>query len=624
MCGFAGMVNAESSAALEKMSLAIRHRGPDDSQCVSLPGYAVAFRRLSIIDLEKGAQPFREEHIVGVFNGEIYNYLQLQKELKELGEEFVTNSEIEVMVKLYRREGVDFVRRLRGMFAFAIYDSQNRVLALGRDRFGIKPLYYVNHGDSLSFSGESKAFLFDPKFKGFAVDKELLQHYFTFQYLPEPDTMSEAKVLPAGHVALYDAKEQSLRIQQYFEPMFAPSKELSFEEKSQKLRRVLTDSVKAHMISDVPVGSFLSSGIDSAIVTSIASKLCPGIKAFTVAFGEKEYSEIDDAAAISRHLEVEHIKRIADAEDFKKAFERVVWHLDTPVADPSTVAIDLICEEAARHLKVVLSGEGSDELFGGYRVYDEQRHSGRIARLPGFMKSILAWLARVLPEGTKGRNLLIRGTTPLERRYVGNAFVFKEEEKAAILKQVDPKVHFSQKTAPFYRRAEEKGLSAMLKMQYVDMNTWIRGDILVKGDRLAMGHSLEARVPFLDREVFDFAATLTDEDKLQKGTTKYILRHAFRDMVDEATFMRPKKGYPVPVRKWLRNELYPWAKDIIETSLADDYINKEGALRLLEEHRDGTADHYRKLWVILVFITWHRLYIAQCDTTRDRILAGEL
>ncbi len=624
MCGFVGMVNAENSQALERMSHAIRHRGPDDSGCVCLPGYQVAFRRLSIIDLEQGAQPFREGSLVGVFNGEIYNYRQLQQELKQQGESFVTNSEIEVMVKLYRREGLDFVKRLRGMFAFAIYDGESRVLALGRDRFGIKPLYYVNYGDSLSFSGESKAFLFDPKFRGFFADGELLQHYFTYQYLPEPDTMSQAKVLPAGHVALYDAEKKTLSVKQYFDPMFAPSKQMSFEEKSQRLREVLTESVKAHMISDVPVGTFLSSGIDSAIVTSIASKLTPGIKAFTVAFGEKEYSEVDDAAAISRHLEVEHITRIADAEDFKRAFERVVWHLDTPVADPSTVAIDLICEEAAKHLKVVLSGEGSDELFGGYRVYDEQRFSARIYRLPGFLKSFLAWLASVLPEGAKGRNLLIRGTTPLERRYVGNAFVFREEEKAAILKQVDPAVHFSQKTAPIYARAQEAGLSPMLKMQYVDMNTWIRGDILVKGDRLAMAHSLEARVPFLDREVFDFAATLTDGDKLQKGTTKYILRHAFRDMVDDATFLRPKKGYPVPVRKWLRNELYPWAKNIIESSLADDYINKEGALRLLEEHRDGTADHYRKLWVILVFITWHRLYIADCDTTRDRILAGEL
>ena len=347
-------------------------------------------------------------------------------------------------------------------------------------------------------------------------------------------------------------------------------------------------------------------------------------KAFTVAFREKEYSEIDDASAITRHLEVDHVKLIADAGDFKNAFEKVVWHLDSPVADPSTVAIYLICREAARHLKVVLSGEGSDELFGGYRVYDEQRWSSRIYRAPGFIRSFLAWLARILPEGAKGKHLLIRGTTPLEERYVGNAFVFDEKDKPAVLKTFDPAVRFTEITAPVYERAAANSLDPMLKMQYVDMNTWIRGDILTKGDRLSMAHSLEVRVPFLDREVFYFAASLTDREKLYKGTTKYILRYAFRDMVDEATFMRPKKGYPVPVRKWLRNELYGWARDIIENSTADAYIDKAGALELLDRHRDGSADNYRKLWVILVFITWYRLYVTDAEGSRSRILSGEL
>ena len=624
MCGFAGMTHKHNVAALEQMSRAIAHRGPDDSRLVEQKDYMVAFRRLSIIDLEKGAQPFCHDNLVGTFNGEIYNYRQLQQELREQGESFVTNSEIEVLVKLYRREGLRFVERLRGMFAFAIYDFSTRRLALGRDRFGIKPLFYADHGDHLVFSSELKAFLFDPACPGFSVDPALLQHYLTFQYVTEPDTMGPVKALEAGHVAEYSLDTCQLEIKRYFDPMFFPDKATGFEEKAERLREVLTESVKAHMISDVPVGTFLSSGIDSAIITSIASKLCPGIKAFTVAFREKAYSEIEDAAAISRHLEVEHIRRIADAEDFKNAFEQVVWHLDSPVADPSTVAIYLICEEAARHLKVVLSGEGSDELFGGYRVYDEQRHSGKIWALPGPIKHFLAWLAAILPQGAKGKNLLIRGTTPLEKRYVGNAFVFREEEKARVLNTFDPAVHFSQRTAPFYRAARENGLSPMLNMQYVDMNTWIRGDILVKGDRLAMAHSLEARVPFLDREVFDFAATLCDGDKLQKGTTKYILRHAFRDMVDEATFMRPKKGYPVPVREWLKNELYPWARQILENNTATDYINTQGALALLEEHRAGTADHYRKLWVILVFITWYRLYVSGADDTRRRVLEGAL
>ncbi|MBQ9545469.1 MAG: asparagine synthase (glutamine-hydrolyzing) [Clostridia bacterium] len=623
MCGFAGMTNCTDEEILKNMSLSIRHRGPDDSQTAVDGGFAVAFRRLSIIDLEKGGQPFREKNVIGVFNGEIYNYRILREELLKEGEKFVTNSEIEVMMKLYIKEGVDFVKKLRGMFAFAFWDSEKKTLALGRDRFGIKPLYYMKTSDGLIFSSETKPFLFAPGVEKFKINEEILQHYFTFQYVPEPDTMGGVASLEAGCTALY-ASDGTLDIKRYFDPMFSPKKTGTFEERAARLREVLTDSVRAHMISDVPVGTFLSSGIDSAIITSISSKLTPGIKAFTVAFDEKEYSEIDDAAAITKHLEVDHIKLIATPDDFKNAFEKVVWHLDSPVADPSTVAIYLICREAARHLKVVLSGEGSDELFGGYRVYDEQRWSGKLYSLPGFLKSFFSWLAGILPDGAKGKNLLIRGTTPLEKRYVGNAFVFDEEAKRQVLNTWSPDVHFWDRTAPVYERAKAAGLDSMLKMQYVDMNTWIRGDILTKGDRLSMAHSLEVRVPFLDREVFDFAASLTDGDKLKRHTTKYILRYAFRDMVDDATFMRPKKGYPVPVRKWLKNELYGWAKDIIENSTADAYINKEGALKLLDAHRDGTADNYRKLWVVLVFITWYRLYVTDAQGSKKRILSGEL
>jgi len=302
-------------------------------------------------------------------------------------------------------------------------------------------------------------------------------------------------------------------------------------------------------------------------------------------------------------------------EDFKNSFESVVWHLDSPVADPSTMAIFLICKEASKHLKVVLSGEGADELFGGYRIYKEQIYSSKIFALPGFLKSFLAYLGRILPENVKGRAFLIRGTTPLDKRYVGNAFVFNEEQKKPILRNYDENIHFSDIVKPVYDRAKELSLTPMLQMQYVDMNTWIRGDILTKGDRLSMAHSLEVRVPFLDKEVFKFASTLTDKDKLSHKTTKYILRYTFKDLVDEATFMRPKWGYPVPVRKWLKNELYPWAKDIIENSTADDYIVKEEALKLLEAHRDGTADNYRKLWVILVFITWYRLYVTDINNS---------
>ena len=596
------------------MSDAIAHRGPDENESAGFEKFAVAFRRLSIIDLAGGTQPFvLNDRYLGVFNGEIYNYKELRKELSENYPDvtFRTNSEIEIMMNLYAREGESFIYKLRGMFAFAFYDRQTERVMLGRDMFGIKPLYFFESDKGLVFGSELKLFRYSDDFKGYTVNDALLQHYFTFQYVPGTSTFGGMKILPAGCYMISDPSFESAKVVKYFDPMFRPVKKGStnFEARAAELREILTESVKYHMTSDVPVGTFLSSGIDSAVITALASKLSPGLKAFTVAFGVKEYSEADNAAKIARHLDVEHIKLICDAEDFKEAFPKVVYSLDMPVADPSTVAIYLICREAARHLKVVLSGEGADELFGGYRIYDEQRWSRRIYAMPGFIKKFLAYIARMLPENVKGKHLIMRGVTPLEERYVGNAFIFTEEEKKAFLKTFDPGVRFFDETADIYARAKENSLSPMATMQYVDMNTWIRSDILVKGDRLSMAHSLEVRVPFLDKEVFSFASTLSDDEKLRKGTTKYILRYAFRDLIDDETFMRPKLGYPVPVRKWLKNELYDWAKEIIESAETDDYIVRSEALKMLDEHRDGTKDNYRKLWTVLVFMEWYRQYM---------------
>lgn len=625
MCGFAGQLSAASlkKDCVQAMGSVIASRGPDDARLTQEGAFCAAFRRLSIIDLEGGVQPFSIEdgRFLGVFNGEIYNYRLLQRELAQAGETFTTNSEIEVMLKLFAREGEAFVSRLRGMFALAFFDAEEQRLLLARDYFGIKPLVYRIDETGLSFASEAKAFFADERFPGFSVNPEKLQHYFTFQYIPEPETLTDGILcVPAGSTLCCKAGEKP-RINRYFDPMFAPDRKQKFAAAKARLREAVTESVQSHMLADVPVGTFLSSGIDSAIITSLASRFAPGIKAYTVAFGVKEYSEIDEASAIAKHLDVEHIRLVADAADFRRAFEQVVWHLDFPVADPSTVAIYLICERAAKDLKVVLSGEGSDELFGGYKVYDESRFSSRIYRLPAFLKCFLRAVSNALPAGAKGKNFLYRGVTPLCERYVGNAFIFSEEEKRAFLKTFDESVHFSQETAAIYERA--KGLSPMLQMQYVDLCTWLIGDILVKSDRLSMAHSLEIRVPFLDKEVFAAARTLRDRDKLSHRTTKFVLREAFSDLVDEATVLRPKLGYPVPVRAWLRGEeLYPWAKEIFENSTADAFIDRDFCLKLLAEHKDGTADHYRKLWTLLVFVTWFRLYVSDQETTRFRRREG--
>jgi len=619
LCGFAGIYKYDGLCdsdrrSAERMSEIISHRGPDENKIFSNDHLILAFRRLSIIDLEGGTQPFElNDGTAGVFNGEIYNYRELREDLIKEGVSFKTNSEIEVILNLFRREGAPFINKLRGMFAFAFFDAENDILVLGRDPFGIKPLYYRITSDGIIFGSEMKIFNGVEGFEGYKMDPALLQHYFSYQFAPGTKTLGGIDILPSGTYMVYDGKTKKASVERYFDPMFlSPKKAPSdIETRAGELRSVLEESVKYHMISDVPVGTFLSSGVDSAIITALSAKLSPGLKAYTVAFGVKEYSEIDDASKIAKHIDVEHIKLVADVEDFKKAFSEVVYHLDSPVADPSTMAIYLICQRAAQDLKVVLSGEGADELFGGYRIYDEQRWSRRIYALPGFIKKFLAYLASILPDNAKGKNLLIRGTTPLEKRYIGNAFIFKEEEKKQFLKTYSEDIHFSQCTEKVYADARAHSLSSMATMQYVDMNTWIRSDILTKGDRLSMAHALEVRVPFLDKEVFKFAASLADEEKLCKGTTKYILRYAFRDLIDEETFMRPKLGYPVPVRKWLRNELYGWAKDIIENAPTDDYIVKSEILKMLDEHRDGTKDNYRKLWTVLVFMEWYRQYMCR-------------
>ncbi len=615
MCGFIGMfrrganLTGDDQRDIARMSDLIAHRGPDKDACAFYGNAGFGFKRLSIIDLSGGDQPYvsPDGRYAAVYNGEVYNYLELRDELIKNGESFSTRSEIEVIVRLYSVYGASFISRLRGMFAFLIYDKKNKSIMAGRDPFGIKPLYYRETGTKIIFSSEMKAYLGDSSYDGFKVDKTLLQHYMTFQYVTEPDTITgDIKLLPAGH---YMTRGAENGMTCYYKSVFSPNKTLKYDEKKKALRDAVEKSVEYHLLSDVPVGAFLSSGVDSAIITAVASKLKPGIKAFTVGFDVKGYSELDDAAEISAHLNIDHIKLKCNLNDFIKNYERVIYHLDSPVADPSVVAIYLISREAARHVKVVLTGEGSDELFGGYRIYDTARASAYITHLPGFMKYPLLSISKILPDGVKGKNFLVRGCVPIEKRFVGNSFVFSEEAKKPLLKTFDPSVHFTDRTKAIY--AETVGCSPLLKMQHCDMNTWLKSDILVKGDRLSMANSLEARVPFLDKEVFKAASLLCDTDKIHNHTTKYILRDTFADILNKETVMRPKLGYPVPVRVWLKDELYDWAADIIKNNAATDYIVTSEALKLLEAHRKGKADLYHQIWAILTFITWYKIYI--CD-----------
>ena len=428
MCGFAAIyknkdLNEFDRQILEKMSVAIKHRGPDEDMIEILGNMGFAFRRLSIIDLALGSQPYTYmDRYTAVYNGEIYNYRELRQPLIEKGYTFNTNSEIEVLLTLYHDEGPQFIKKLRGMFAFVIYDKETNRIMGGRDSFGIKPFYYRQTRDNVTVCSEMKGYLFDPAFNGFNVNKSNLQHYFTYQYVPEPNTMSDdIKILEAGHYFECDNPEE-IKITKYKDNCFAPDKTTPYDEKLKLVRDVIESSVKYHMISDVPVGTFLSSGVDSAIITALASKLSPGLKAFTVACNEKEYSEIDNAAQIAKHLDVEHITVNGSPKDFMDAYESTIFHLDSPTADPSTVAIYIISREVAKHVKVVLSGEGADELFGGYTIYRDGMPTEKIYNMPRHIVSSLKWLSEVLPEGVRGQKLLYRGTTHISKRFVGNAF----------------------------------------------------------------------------------------------------------------------------------------------------------------------------------------------------------
>ena len=612
MCGFAGIykydvIKPEDVASVKAMAECISHRGPDDSGLYEGERAVFGFRRLSIIDLAGGAQPYTEKsgryHIV--YNGEIYNYLELKAQLEADGQRFDGNSEVEVMLRLYSVYGAKFVEMLRGMFAFLIYDSEKHTLLAARDPFGIKPLYYREAENGKVFCSELKAYRYDKGYSGFKVDKTQLQHYLTFQYVTEPDTITgDISILPKGCYMLCNGKETE--IHNYWKPIFRPNMQIGYGAKQKRLREAVEDSVAHHMLSDVPLGSFLSSGIDSAVITAVAAKLQPGIKAFTVGFNVRGYSEIADAAAISSHLDINHVKLECTIRDFVDNFEKTVYHLDGPVGDPSVVAIYLISREAARHVKVILSGEGSDEIFAGYRIYDTSRSAASIRRLPGIIKSPLYALSRLLPDGVKGKNLIYRGCVPLEKRFVGNSFVFTEKEKKKLYIPYNKDVCYTDRTKHLYAEADSYGYSELLKMQHVDFNTWLPSDILVKGDRLSMANSLEARVPFLDKEVFKAAHDLLDGEKLSDGTTKFILRDTFRDLLNAETIVRPKLGYPVPVRVWLKDELYDWAADIIKANPAEEYINTAEALKLLEQHRKGKRDLYHHIWVILSFLTWYK------------------
>ncbi|MEN2450804.1 asparagine synthase (glutamine-hydrolyzing), partial [Bacillus sp. JR_15] len=375
----------------------------------------------------------------------------------------------------------------------------------------------------------------------------------------------------------------------------------------EEVRDAIYDSVKVHMRSDVPVGSFLSGGIDSSFIVSVAKELHPELKTFSVGFQQDGFSEVDVAKETADKLGLQNFSAVISPEEYMNELPKIVWHLDDPLADPAAIPLYFVAKEAKKQVTVVLSGEGADELFGGYNIYREPLSLKPFESVPSMLKKFLLRLARLMPEGMKGKSFIVRGCTPLEERYIGNAKIFEEPVKKNLLKHYDPSITYRDITKTYFE--ESAGYSDINKMQYVDIHTWMRGDILLKADKMTMANSLELRVPFLDKVVFEAASKIPEELKTKDGTTKYLLRKAAEGIVPDHVLNRKKLGFPVPIRHWLKNEMNAWAKDIIKNSQTDEYINKEYVLDLLNEHCAGKADHSRKIWTVLIFMIWHSIYV---------------
>ncbi|GAB3526429.1 asparagine synthase (glutamine-hydrolyzing) [Phytohabitans suffuscus] len=589
----------------------LHHRGPDETGIDVIDGDAVfAHKRLSIIDVESSHEPlsYADGRYVLTFNGEIYNYLELREELaREHGAAFATLGDAEAVVAGYHFWGERVLTRLRGMFAFVIWDRQERRAFGARDYFGIKPMYYLESPDGLYLSSEKKALLelAGPR----PVDTASLSHYLTLQYVPEPRTLHEGIQRIGSGELLRWKPGGAVEVERWFRPVFKPAPVDDEQKVFDRIRETLRDSVRVHMRADVPVGAFLSSGIDSTAIVALAREFNPSILTFTVGFDVDGYSEIGVAQDSARHLGVTTIPTVIGPQDMMDALPKIVWHLDDPVADPSLVPLYFVAKKAAEQVTVVLSGEGSDEFFGGYTIYREPLSLNALQRLPDPMQRGLRAVSRALPRGVKGKSFLERGTTRIEDRYYGNARMFAEAEKRELMRRNDGSVRYTDVTAPIY--AECADLDDVTKMQYVDLHTWLRGDILVKADRISMAHSLEVRVPFLDREVFEVASTLPVELKLppRSNATKYALRRALDGVVPPPIVNRRKLGFPTPTRVWLRGEMYEWARDLLATSGAGDLLDLAYARNLLEEHRRGEADHSRKVWTVLVFCVWYGVFV---------------
>lgn len=603
ICGFTGQV-VDRDDVIRNMTEVITHRGPDSDGFFTDDYISMGFRRLSIIDLDAGHQPIYNEDksLVLTFNGEIYNYKDLRKVLIQKGHKFYTDTDSEVLVHGFEEWQEDLLPKLRGMFGFAIYNTKDKSVFIARDFFGIKPMHYTQIGEDFVYASEIKSILEHPKFvKRF--NTRALDTYLSFQYAVPPETFFEdVYCLMPGHYLWY--RNGEVETTRYFEPRFNPNEEMSEEQAVNEIEKMFENSVNAHKIADVEVGCFLSSGVDSSYVSTYFADQ----KTFTVGFdfGEK-YNEISWAENLSKKIGVEHHTHLISSEEFWDAVPTVQYHMDQPLADPSCIALYFVSRLASQYVKVVLSGEGADELFGGYTCYNDPRVFKIYQTIvPHCIRKAIRAVCRKLPD-IKGRDYLIRACDPLEERYIGNAFMYDYKQKKDLLKDPSIATRPQDYTRKYYYRCRK--YDDVTKMQYLDINMWMVGDILLKADRMSMANSLELRVPFLDKEVFKVASSLPTSLRCNKSNTKYAMRKAAVRHMPEETAEKEKLGFPVPTRVWLRDEkYYNVVKKKFTGKTAEKFFNTDTLVAWLDEHFSGKEDNSRRVWTVYVFLVWYDIY----------------
>jgi asparagine synthase (glutamine-hydrolysing) len=623
MCGIAGFVESSATTSpftpddrrglVHRMCDVIRHRGPDDEGVWVDDGVALGMRRLSIIDLSTGHQPIHNEDrtVWIVFNGEIYNFPELRRELEAAGHRFYTSTDTEAIVHAYEQWGTQAIRRLRGMFGLAIWDTRSKSLLVARDRAGIKPIYYAETDGRLYFGSELKSLLEAPDLPR-DLDLDALDHYLSFLYTPRDGSIFKSvRKLPPGHLMTW--RDGRLAIEQYWQLSASETFRGSEADAVAQLRGVLTDAVKGHLLSDVPLGAFLSGGIDSSLVVGLMSEVSGArVKTFSIGFDEPAFDELEHARTVAQHFGTDHHEFVVKP-DAIGILDRLVWHFDEPFADSSAIPTWYVSEMARRHVTVVLSGDGGDELFGGYDRYLPHPRVAQFDRLaiPGLRRAAhLVWPR--LPHGARGKNFLRHVAKDPDARYLDSVAFFQADERASLYSAEFRDARSATAEQTLARHFERlSGLPLHGRMMRFDFETYLPEDVLTKVDRMSMAHSIESRVPLLDNEVIDFAATLPSDFKIRNGRRKHVFKEALRPLLPANILERRKQGFGIPLGAWFRGGLTDLFADVLHSPRTEQrgYFEASFVRRLTDEHLAGKRDHTLRLWQLLVFELWQRQYV---------------